>query len=57
MNTLSREAIRDDLEAQFELPYLPPPLTKNRAKDFTCLPGPGACEDCRNRPRIPYKAD
>nr|CAD7043428.1 hypothetical protein RP007_01020 [Rhizobium sp. P007] len=57
MNTLFREAIRDDLEAQFELPYLPPPLTKNRAKDFTCFPGPGACDECPRRPRIICKAD
>lgn len=42
-----REAIRDDLEAQFELPYLPPPMTKNRAKDFTGEPKAGACEECR----------
>jgi hypothetical protein len=42
-----REAMRDDLEAQFELPHLPPPLTKNRAKDFTCEPKESSCEDCR----------
>ncbi len=57
MNTLYRDVLRDDIEAQFELPNLPPPLTKNRAKDFTCSPRPGAREDCRNRPRIPMKAD
>lgn len=33
MNTL-REAIRDDIEAQFELPNLPPPMTPKRAQDF-----------------------
>lgn len=31
---VTREAIRDDLEAQFELPEMPPPMTKRRALDF-----------------------
>jgi hypothetical protein len=29
-----RAALRDDIEAQFELPHLPPPMTKNRQQDF-----------------------
>jgi len=33
MQTL-RAAIRDDIEAQFELPDFPPPMTEKRAKDF-----------------------
>lgn len=51
----SRDNIRDDLEAQFELDFQVPPMTKNRAKDFTCSPGPGACEDCRRLRHIPFK--
>lgn len=34
MNNLQRDIIRDDLEAQFELPDMPEPMTKNRSKDF-----------------------
>ena len=43
----SREDIRDDVEAQFELPEMPPPMTKNRAKDFSCPRCPEECGECR----------
>ncbi len=30
----STEHLREDIEEQFELPDMPPPMTANRAKDF-----------------------
>lgn len=44
-----REAIRDDLEAQFELPNMPPPTANKPGKGFACIPnGYAHCEKCRS---------
>ena len=31
---MDSDAIKHDIEAQFELPNMPPPMTANRAKDL-----------------------
>jgi len=37
----STEHLREDIEEQFELPEMPPPMTANRAMDFK-----RPCEGC-----------
>ncbi|WP_193749485.1 hypothetical protein [Agrobacterium tumefaciens] len=51
MRTL-RDAQRIDIEEQFELPNMPPPMTARRAKDFTCEPNSSACDECRRLFRL-----
>ncbi|ACI54415.1 hypothetical protein Rleg2_1121 [Rhizobium leguminosarum bv. trifolii WSM2304] len=39
--TVNPSHLREDIEEQFELPEMPPPMTANRAKDFK-----RPCEEC-----------
>ena len=55
----STEHLREDLEAQFELPHFPPPMTANRAKDYPqdckrCMRPCGYCEDMRQHHDFDY---
>ncbi|GAK69318.1 hypothetical protein RRU01S_04_01400 [Agrobacterium rubi TR3 = NBRC 13261] len=50
-----RDALRADIEEQFELPHMPPPMTVKRAQDFTCEPNSSACDECRRLLRLKTK--
>ncbi len=45
--TFKTEHLREDIEAQFELPDLPPPLTAKRAQDFKQPCSKCVIEECR----------